>query len=147
MSSEQITDLYVSGTRMRLREARPLSGGPALLRLSRKADIDAQTRLITSIYLPEDEFEVLARSLSGKKIHKLRHRFAPKPGVVWLADEFQGALAGLYVAEAEFKTRESMSVFTTPEFAVREITEDHRFTGGCLVEQGLPVELQELLKR
>ena len=48
--TEEITDLYVTGTRLRLREARPIDGGAPMLRLSRKADIDLHTRLITSIY-------------------------------------------------------------------------------------------------
>lgn len=45
-----ITDLYVDGTRLRLRDMRPNDGGPPLLRLSRKADVNRCTRLITSIY-------------------------------------------------------------------------------------------------
>jgi len=48
-----VTDLYVTGTRLRLREMRPIGGGPPLLRLSRKADVNTRTRLITSIYLPD----------------------------------------------------------------------------------------------
>src|SRR5712671_4576342 len=86
--SERITDLYVTGSRLRLREARPLDGGPARLRLSRKADIDPRTRLITSIYLPEEEFAVLAASLPGVRIRKLRHRLHSVPGVLMLVDEF-----------------------------------------------------------
>jgi len=31
--TEAITDLYVTGARLRLREARPLDGGPPMLRL------------------------------------------------------------------------------------------------------------------
>src|SRR5262249_33894038 len=61
--TETITDLYVAGSQLRLREARPIDGRPARLRLSRKADIDARTRLVTSIYLPEEEFALLAASL------------------------------------------------------------------------------------
>lgn len=53
LETEAITDLYVDGARLRLREARPVDGGTPMLRLSRKADVDVHTRLITSIYLPE----------------------------------------------------------------------------------------------
>ena len=77
--SERITDLYVAGSRLRLREARPIDGGPARLRLSRKADVDSRTRLITSIYLPEEEFAVLAASLPGLRIEKLRHTLRSRP--------------------------------------------------------------------
>ena len=55
-----VKDVYIDGTRMRLREMRPLDGTPPLFKLSRKADVDARTRLITTIYLPELEFAVLA---------------------------------------------------------------------------------------
>lgn len=72
-STESITDVYVTGTRLRLREARPLDGAPARLRLTRKADVDLHTRLITSIHLPELELAVLASSLRGARIRKLRH--------------------------------------------------------------------------
>lgn len=135
--TEAITDLYVTGTRLRLREARPIDGGRAMLRLSRKADVDLHTRLITSIYLPEEEFAVLA-ALPGVRISKLRHRLHSPSGVAMLVDEFQGELDGLIMAEAEFKTPESLLAFTLPDFAVREVTDDPRFNGGNLVRYGLP---------
>ena len=142
---EEITDLYVTGARLRLREARPTDGSPPILRLSRKADIDKHTRLITSIYLPEEEFAVLAASLQGHRIRKLRHRLHSAPGITLLVDEFQGALEGLFLAEAEFKSQDQLEAFSTPEFVVREVTDDPRFTGGHLVRDGLPTELQTLL--
>jgi hypothetical protein len=77
--TEAITDLYVTGARLRLREARPIDGGTPMLRLSRKADLDRHTRLITSIYLPEEEFALLVSSLAGVRIAKLRHRLQGLP--------------------------------------------------------------------
>jgi CYTH domain-containing protein len=145
--TEAITDLYVSGTRLRLREARPTDGGAPMLRLTRKADADKHTRLITSIYLPEDEFSVLAASLVGSRIRKLRHRLHSPPGVMLLVDEFRDALEGLFIAEAEFKTQEQLDAFSTPGFAACEVTDDPRFTGGHLVKGGLPPDLPELIER
>ena len=133
-----ITDLYVTGARLRLREERPLNGGAAMLRLTRKVDVDAHTRLITSIYLPEDEFDLLARSLSGVRIRKLRHRLKHYQGVEMSVDEFQGELEGLIMAEAEFETPEQLAAFPMPDFALREVTTDPRFTGGHLAKHGLP---------
>jgi len=138
VQTEAITDLYVSGTRLRLREARPIDGGTPMLRLSRKADIDAHTRLITSIYLPEEEFAVLAISLPGVRIKKLRHRLQSPPGVMMLVDEFQDELDGLILAEAAFETPDLLAAFPMPDFAFREVTDDPRFTGGHLAENGLP---------
>lgn len=145
--TEMITDLYVSGARLRLREARPTDGSAAILRLSRKADVDKHTRLITSIYLPEDEFAVLAESLPGGRIKKIRHRLHSVPGVMLLVDEFQGELAGLFLAEAEFKTQEQLEAFLAPQFTVCEVTDDPRFTGGHLVKYGLPEDLPRLINQ
>lgn len=136
--TEAITDLYVTGARLRLREARPIDGGKPMLRLTRKADVDIHTRLITSIYLPEEEFAVLATSLQGSRIKKLRHRLEPVEGVSMLVDEFQDELAGLVLAEVEFKTSELLKAFSGPDFAIREVTDDPRFTGGYLVKNGIP---------
>ncbi len=135
--TEAITDLYVAGTLLRLREARPIDGGAPMLRLTRKADVAPHTRLFTSIYLPEQEFAVLAASLQGVRIKKLRHRLQRLPGALMAVDEFQGELDGLILAEAEFETSELLAAFPMPDFAVREVTGDPQFTGACLAKSGL----------
>jgi len=132
-----IHDLYVAGTRLRLREMRPVDGGTAMLKLSRKADVDESTRLITTIYLPEEEFAILAATLSGARLTKIRHRLRSPEGVLLSVDEFQGELTGLVLAEAELPSAEALAAFPAPEFAVREVTDDHRFTGGWLVQHGM----------
>ena len=137
LRSEAIVDLYVRGTQLRLREARPTDGAAPMLRLSRKADVDPRTRLVTSIYLSEHEFAVLAQSLPGARIRKLRHRLGGMPGIEMLVDEFQGSLAGLILAEAQFDTMERLADFPLPDFALREVTDDPRYTGGSLVKDGV----------
>lgn len=118
-----------------------------MLRLSRKADVDKHTRLVTSIYVPEQEFSVLATSLPGSRIKKLRHRLQSSPGVLLLVDEFQGELEGLFIVEAEFETQEQLEAFEMPGFAVCELTDDPRFTGGHLAKNGLPESLQRLVNQ
>ena len=107
---DAITDLYVAGTRLRLREAIPLDGGPPMRRLTRKADVDAATRLLTSIYLAPEEFALLA-DLPGQRIRKTRHRLAAEGGVTVSVDRFEGPLEGLILAEAEFETAEALAEF------------------------------------
>lgn len=140
LRSETITDLYVTGTRLRLREARRTDGTASMLRLSRKADADPQTRLITSIYLPEEEFAILAASLQGNRITKLRHQLRSNPGIALAIDEFQGELSGLRIVEAEFDSDELMRNFAMPDFATREVTNDPRFTGPWIALRGRPPE-------
>lgn len=136
-SAEAITDLYVTGTRLRLREARPLDGGEPMRRLGRKADVDSHTRLLTSIYLTQVEFDLLA-GLPGRVLKKTRRHLAPVDGVTLSVDEFEGPLQGLVLAEAEFENAEAMAAFPMPDFAEREVTEDPRYSGGALVADGLP---------
>jgi CYTH domain-containing protein len=140
LRSEAIDDLYVAGTRLRLREARPSDGSRPQLKLTRKADVDPATRLLTTIYLPESEFAVLSATLQGARLRKLRHRLQAPPGVSLAVDEFHGELAGLVLIEAEFVTDEERVAFPSPPFALREVTDDPRYTGGQLVRHGLPQE-------
>jgi CYTH domain-containing protein len=134
---ELITDLYIIGTRLRLREAVPFDGGEPLRRLTRKADIDNSTRLLTSIYLAAGEFELLS-ALPGKRIRKTRYRLEPMAGVAMSIDRFADPLDGLVLAEAEFRDDASMAAFPTPAFAVREVTDDGRYSGGSLALNGAP---------
>ncbi|MBV9330942.1 MAG: hypothetical protein JOZ55_05255 [Alphaproteobacteria bacterium] len=140
LSTAATTDLYVAGTRLRLREARP-DQGPPIFKLSRKVDVDAHTRLITTIYLPENEFVALSSSLHGTVLKKRRHRLSAISGIHVVVDEFEGKLGGLILAEAEFETAEQLSAFPTPGFALREVTDDARFTGSELAMNGLPDDL------
>ena len=40
--------------------------------------------------------------------------------------------------EAEFDSVELMTEFVVPDFALREVTDDPRYSGGQLVAHGLP---------
>ncbi len=136
---EHFTDLYVEGTRLRLREAIPDDGGPAMLRLGRKADVSPAVRLLTSIYLSPEEFRLLS-TLPGRRLTKTRHYLGKVDGADISVDVFSGALEGLIMAEAEFPNPEAMALYPTPDFATREVTDDSRYTGGRLVIDGLPTE-------
>ena len=136
--AEAIEDLYVDDSRLRLRRATPVGGGAAILRLSKKADLAPERRLITTLYLSEAEFALFA-SLPGRVLEKTRHYYAAD-GVTLSVDRFEGALAGLFLAEAEFADDAAMAAFPHPAFAVREVTDDPRYTGGELVRAGVPDE-------
>jgi len=139
LRSEAIADLYVTGTRLRLREATPLEGGAPMRRLGRKGDVSASVRLLTSIYLAPEEFALLA-GLPGETLRKTRHHLGRINGADMSVDTFEGALAGLIMAEAEFDDAGAMAAFDPPDFLGREVTEDPRYGGGRLVLDGLPAE-------
>ena len=135
---ERITDIYITGTRLRLREAVPLSGDEPIRRLTRKADVNAATRLLTSIYLSASEFELFA-GLPGAMIRKTRHRLVMTEGLKLSIDRFEYPCEGLLLAEAEFADEEAMAAYEGPDFATEEVTTDSRYTGISLALHGIPV--------
>jgi CYTH domain-containing protein len=137
----EICDLYVSGSNLRLREERSLSGNSPMLRLSRKVDVDHSTRLISSIYLQESEFSLLKNILVGDVLRKRRHRLAGSEEAILAVDVFEGPLAGLMLLEVEFPSADALERFPTPWFAGPEVTSNQQFTGGHLATRGLPPDI------
>ena len=125
----RIADRYIDGTSLRLREQSEDSG-PTVFKLTQKVPLragGAQQGFITTMYLTKDEFSVLAH-LSGKCLTKTRYSVPP-----FGIDVFEGTLEGLLLAEAEFDAPGAAVALTLPSFILREVTADHRFTGGQLV--------------
>lgn len=138
LRAEAIEDLYVDNSRLRLRRATPVGSGAPILRLSKKADLAPERRLITTLYLTPAEY-ALFEGLPGRLMRKTRHYYAAD-GVTLSVDRFEGPLAGLFLAEAEFADDAAMAAFPDPAFALREVTNDPRYTGGELVRAGVPAE-------
>lgn len=125
----RITDRYIDGARLRLREQSD-DGGRATFKLTQKLPAPgsgAQQGLITNIYLTQEEFCLLTQ-LPGKTIRKVRYSVPP-----FGVDVFEGALEGLRLAEAEFDSAAEADALVVPEFLLYEVTDDERFTGGQLV--------------
>ncbi|WP_327129948.1 hypothetical protein [Streptomyces sp. NBC_01727] len=132
-----ITDRYVKGTRLRLRRT-DYTDGRCELKLTQKVPAPpsgAIQGLITNTYLSPTEYDVLA-SLLAALLSKTRFSVPPL-GV----DVFDGRLQGLVLGKAEFATDEEAQSFVPPSGCMAEVTDDARFTGGCLVQ----ASRQELL--
>ncbi|MEU1270657.1 hypothetical protein [Streptomyces sp. NPDC005799] len=125
-----ITDRYLPGTRLRLRRSERRDGGGPELKLTQKIPAErpgAVQGCITNTYLSPAEYDLLA-SLPAAVLTKTRLSVPPL-GV----DVFDGPLAGLVLAEAEFDSDEAALAFVPPVGCAAEVTEDVRFTGGSLV--------------
>lgn len=139
--ARHIRDRYIVGTTLRLREVTE-SERDTVFKLTQKLpERNSGTRrgLITSMYLTRDEFLLLAM-LPGRELTKTRYSVPP-----FGIDVFEGELNGLVLAEAEFASAEEAMRLTLPPFAVHEVTEDFRFTGGSLVSAKRQ-ELQDWLQ-
>ena len=127
--TRRITDRYIQGTNLRLREQED-QDRPPVFKLTQKIPAPAsaaQQGYITTMYLDRDTHERLSR-LSAKVLAKVRYSVPP-----FGIDVFEGVLEGLVLAEAEFDSAAEADALTIPDFIAHEVSSDVRFTGGLLV--------------
>jgi CYTH domain-containing protein len=144
----QITDNYVTGTRLRLRKVRDPRTNEWTLKLTQKhtpAPPDFSRTLITNMYLSPYEYEVLS-VFEGNELRKNRYPFE-HGGRLYAVDVFLGPLRGLLLAETDFETDAEMDAFPTPSFAHLDVTRDELFTGARLVELSAEEVRGELERR
>lgn len=125
----RITDRYIEGTRLRLRQQTD-EGGATIYKLTQKVPgrgSGAQQGLITNMYLTAEEFHIVAQ-LAARQLSKTRYSVPP-----FGIDTFEGSLEGLVLAEVEFESGQEAEALTLPSFLAREVSDDARFTGGELV--------------
>lgn len=137
-AARQITDRYLTGTRMRLRSVYYPGSGASEFKLTQKvpAGRPGPVRgLITNIYLSGPEYDVFA-GLPAAVLRKTRVSVPPLA-----IDVFDPPLHGLVLAEAEFAADEEASGFSPACDVVAEVTDDARFAGGRLAR----AERRELL--
>jgi CYTH domain-containing protein len=142
----QIWDNYITNTRLRLRKVRYPKTKEYVVKLTQKYPLDPEDLsrfVITNMYLSAMEYEVLS-IFEGNEIRKNRYPFEYE-GHKYSVDGFIGPLHGLVIAEISFETDEEMNALTPPSFAVREVTQDIKFTGGKLYETTAD-ELREYLR-
>ena len=102
----RILDRYIEGTALRLRKQSD-DGAPDVFKLTQKIPGRAggsQQGLITSMYLTNDEFSLLAQ-LPAADLIKTRYSVPP-----FGIDVFEGGLEGLILAEAEFDSPETIDM-------------------------------------
>ena len=131
----QITDNYITGTRLRIRKVRDPKTNKWVVKFTQKfaPDTDDFSRtIITNTYLSAIEAETLSM-FAANEIRKNRYRYE-FAGRTFSIDMFLGELFGLVLAETGFETDEEMAGFPLPSFAVADVTNNELFTGGRLSE-------------
>lgn len=128
-----IEDVYITGTRLRLRKMTLPDGTVSALKFGHKfaaQDQQPYETMMTNFYLDDAEYALLAQ-LPGRRLVKKRFKYAWH-GRIFGIDQFQNELEGLILAEIEALTNEALTAVPIPDFAVREVTNDPAFTGGEL---------------
>jgi len=131
----QITDNYITGTRLRLRKVREPRTNKWVVKFTQKFapnPEDLSRTIITNTYLNALEAETLS-VFNSNEIRKNRYRFEFE-GREFGVDMFLGDLFGLVLAEVSFETDEELDSFEKPPFAIADVTNDAIFSGGRLSE-------------
>ena len=131
----QITDNYITGTRLRIRKVRDPRTNKWVVKFTQKFapnPTDLSRTIITNIYLNAIEAETLA-IFDANEIRKNRYRFEFEDRQ-FSVDMFLGDLFGLVLAEVSFETDEEMDNFPPPPFGIADVTNNEIFTGGRLSE-------------
>jgi CYTH domain-containing protein len=131
----QITDSYLTGTRLRIRKVRDPRTNKWTAKFTQKFAPDPEDlsrTLITNIYLNAQEAEMLS-VFEANEIRKNRYKFDFE-GRTFSVDMFLGALFGLVLAEVSFENDEEMDASAMPPFALADVTNNPIFTGGRLCE-------------
>ena len=132
----QITDNYLTGTRLRLRKVRDPKTNKWTVKFTQKFAPDPQDlsrTIITNIYLSALEAETLSVFDDANEIRKNRYHFEVD-GRMFAIDMFLGDLFGLVLAEVSFDTDLELDNFPTPLFAIADVTNNENFSGGRLSE-------------
>ena len=130
----QITDNFITNTRLRLRQIREPLTRERVWMLTQKfplAPPDLSSSSVTDLYLTEYEYEVLA-VFEGNEIRKNRYPYEHE-GRSYAIDIYLGALWGLILAKTGFETDDELNNFSLPPFAVLDVSNDEMFTGARLV--------------
>lgn len=132
----QITDNYMTGSRLRLRKVREPRTNKWTVKFTQKFapnPEDLSRTIITNTYLNALEAEVLSSIFNSNEIRKNRYPF-DYDGRKFSADMFLGDLFGLVLAEVSFETDEELDNFPQPPFALADVTNEPLFSGGRLCE-------------
>ncbi|MCA1574012.1 MAG: hypothetical protein LC770_05640 [Acidobacteria bacterium] len=131
----QITDNYLTGTRLRLRKVRDPRTNKWTVKFTQKFapnPADLSRTIITNTYLNAAEYQVLS-VFEANEIRKNRYPFEWE-GRKFTIDMFLGNLFGLVLAEVSFESEADLAGFPQPLFAIAEVTNNELFTGGELCD-------------
>jgi CYTH domain-containing protein len=145
----QITDNYMTGSRLRLRKVREPRTNKWTVKFTQKFvpnPQDLSRTIITNTYLNALEAEVLSTVFNSNEIRKNRYPFEFE-GRKFSVDMFLGDLFGLVLAEVSFETDEELDHFPKPPFALADVTNEELFTGGRLCEMTFSEIRSEIANR
>ena len=124
----EIEDLYVSGSRLRLRKVTDPNGGVIFKFGKKYGKRSSASEPVTNLYLTEAEHRQLA-TLPGSIT--LKRRYTVAGGAL---DIYHQPRSGLAIFEVEFDDEAAAQAYRPPHFATREVTSEAEFNGYSVAE-------------
>src|SRR4029079_15073491 len=127
----QITDNYMTGSRLRLRKVREPRTNKWTVKFTQKFapnPADLSRTIITNTYLNALEAEVLSTVINSNEIRKNRYPLEFE-GRKFGVDMCPGILVRLGRSEVSFETDEEWGQSPKPPFAIVDVTNEELFTG------------------
>ncbi len=87
--------------------------------------------------LTAEQYEFLLTKKEGNTIEKTRYT-VKKDGLSYEIDIFSGALSPLAYLEIEFASVEEAMAFKTPDWTIKDVTDDFKYKNASLAKNGLP---------
>ena len=124
----EIEDLYISGSRLRVRKVSDPNGGVSFKFGKKYGKRSSASEAVTNVYLSEAEYRLLA-ALPG--LVALKRRYNVAGGAL---DVYHQPRSGLAIFEVEFDDETAAESYRPPHFVTREITSDSEFSGFAVAE-------------
>jgi len=98
---------------------------------------DGLIRDETNIEINQEQYDNLVKKQEGNVIYKTRYQLLDGNNVVAI-DIFHGDLDGLAYMEIEFATKDESDAYKTPDWVIKDVTDDIRYKNGHLSRYGIP---------
>lgn len=96
-------------------------------------------------FITEEEYNNLIAKKEGNTIYKTRYQLYDGENLLAF-DIFSGDLEGLAYLEIEFENEEQANSFETPDWVIKDVTNDIEYKNGYLSRFGIPSSFYEYIK-
>lgn len=105
--------------------------------LKKNMSEDGMVRDEVDFLISEKEYNELITKKTGNTIFKTRYKILKDEQIITI-DIFKGDLEGLAYMEIEFANIEEANSFNTPDWVIKDVTDDIRYKNASLAQYGIP---------
>ena len=107
---------------------------------------DGLTRNEIEENITKEEYENMITKKEGNTIYKTRYQFLDGDYLIAI-DIFSGELEGLAYMEIEFENHEIANQYRTPDWVIKDVTDDVNYKNGYLARYGIPDSYYKYIKK